>query len=328
VKGLARAEWIRFRKRRSLQVIVLAIPLLVAFFFLAGYASLGDPLPPFDPAEVRARILAEGYLEGVPPEDAEIIIAETIEAERAGHEMALEQQALVRAQYAFPQSLVTVLGSGMFVFFALILLTATTVGDEFGWGTIRTVLIASSHRRRLLIVRLAALGVIAVGMLAILVALGTLLPAVLAATGARLPATPGFDAAALLVLLLGQLVISMAVIAFAALATLMVRSGSLTLVVMLVYVVIEAAILTLLLRFETFQDGGAGAWVLDAFPVRGIGALTEAASRAATGLAQFPGEAIVRDLGAAALPLVALFAWGVLFAAGAFRRFSRMDIVE
>jgi hypothetical protein len=37
---------------------------------------------------------------------------------------------------------------------------------------------------------------------------------------------------------------------------------------------------------------------------------------------------IVRDLGAAAVPLVALLAWGVLFAAGAFRRFSRMDIVE
>jgi ABC-type transport system involved in multi-copper enzyme maturation permease subunit len=328
VSGLARAEWIRFRKRRSLQVIVLAVPLLVAFFFVAGYASIGDPLPPFDPEAVRARILAEGYLEGVPPEDAEIIIAETIAAERESYEWAQQQQALQRARYAFPQSVVTVLGSGTFLFFALILVTATTIGDEFGWGTIRTVLLASSDRRRLLAVRIAALGAVASSLLAALVALGAILPALLAATGAQLPATAGFDLGALLVLLLGELVIATAVIAFAALATLMVRSGALTLVVMLVYVVIEAAVLTLLLRFETFQDGGAGAWALDAFPVRGITALTGAASRAASGLGQFPGEPVVRDLGAAGLPLVALLAWGVLFAAVAFRRFSRMDIVE
>jgi ABC-type transport system involved in multi-copper enzyme maturation permease subunit len=295
---------------------------------VAGYASIGDPLPPFDPEEVRARILAEGYLEGIPPEEAEIIIAETIAAERDGYEQAQEYQALQRAGYAFPYSLVTVLGSGTFLFFALILITATTVGDEFGWGTIRTVLIASSDRRRLLAVRLAALGAIAAAMLVVLLLLGVILPVLLASTGAQLPGTPGFDAGALLVLLLGELVIAMAVIAFAALATLLVRSGGLTLVSMLVYVVVEAAILTLLLRFETFQDRGAGAWALDAFPVRGITALTDAASRAASGLAQFPGEPVVRDLGAAGLPLFALVAWGALFAAVAFRRFSRMDIVE
>ena len=38
------------------------------------------------------------------------------------------------AGIAFPQSLVTVLGSGTFMFFALILLTATTIGDDFGWA--------------------------------------------------------------------------------------------------------------------------------------------------------------------------------------------------
>jgi ABC-type transport system involved in multi-copper enzyme maturation permease subunit len=328
MKGLARAEWLRLRKRRSLQVIVLAVPILVGFFFLAGYASIGSDPPPFDPAEVRARILAEGWLEGVPPEDAEVIIAEQIEAERQMYPQIVDSLNTQRARYAFPQSLVTVLGSGMFVFFALILLTATTIGDEFSWATIRTALLANSHRRRVLIVRLAALVALAAFVFGLLLLLGTLLPAILGLIGARLPATTPVDPLALLVLLAGEMVIAVAVIAFAALATLMVRSGSLTLVVMLVYVVVEAAVLALLLRFETFQENGASAWVLNTFPVRGIATLTDVASRAAGGLPNYPGEVIVRDLGGAGLPFIALLVWGSLFAVLAFRRFSRMDIVE
>lgn len=328
MRGLARAEWLRLRKRRSLQVIVLAVPILVAFFFLAGYASIGSDPPPFDPAEVRARILAEGWLEGVPPDEVEAIIAEQIEAEREMRPQQVEGLAISRARFAFPQSLVTVLGSSTFMFFALILLTATTIGDEFSWATIRTALLASSHRRRMLLVRLAALVVIAGIVLGLLLLLGTLLPAVLGLLGASLPSTTPVDPVALVALLAGEMVIAIAVIAFAALATLLVRSGSLTLVVILVYVVVEAAVLALLVRFELFGENGAGEWLLDTFPVRGIVILTDAASRAAGGLPNYPGEFIVRDLGAAGLPFVALLAWGSLFAALAFRRFSRMDIVE
>ena len=328
MRGLVRAEWLRFRKRRSLQVIVLAVPILVAFFFVAGYASIGSDPPPFDPAEVRALILAEGWLEGVPPEDAEVIIAEQIEAERQMYREQVASLSIARARYAFPQSLVTVLGSGMFVLFALILLTATTIGDEFSWATIRTSLLASSHRPRMLFVRLGALAAIAGLIFGLLLLLGTLLPALLGLIGAPLPTTTPVDPVALLVLLAGEMVIAIAVIAFAALATLVVRSGSLTLVVMLVYVVVETALLALLLRFETFQQNGASAWVLDTFPVRGIATLTDVASRAAGGLPNYPGEVIVRDLSGAGLPLVALLAWGSLFAVLAFRRFSRMDIVE
>lgn len=328
MKGLARAEWLRLRKRRSLQVIVLAVPILVAFFFLAGYASIGSDPPPFDPAEVRARILAEGWLEGVPPEEADVIIAEQIEAERQMYPQQVESLNTARARFAFPQSLVSVLGSGTFVFFALILVTATTIGDEFSWGTIRTALLASSHRGRTLVVRLAALVAIAGFVFGLLLLLGTLLPALLGLIGAPLPATSPVDAVALLALLAGEMLIAVAVIAFAALATLLVRSGSLTLVVILVYIVVEAAILALLLRFEMFQENGAGGWVLDTFPVRGIVTLTDAASRAAGGLPNYPGEVIVRDLGAAGLPSVALLVWGSLFAVLAFRRFTRMDIVE
>ena len=327
--GHIRAEWVRLGKRRALQVIVIAVPLLAAFFFLSGYASIWEGPPPFDAAEVRARIIAEGYyLEGVPPEEVEAVLAQAIESERVNTEMQLADLERTRSGYAFPESLVTVFGSSMVILFALILLTATTIGDEFSWGTIRTTLIASSHRRRLLLVRLAAMALIAVLLLVSLLFLGLILPFVLSAAGARLP-TPGpIDAGALGVLILGQLVAGLAVIAFAAMATLLVRSGSLTLVVLLVYVLIEAAILAVLLQFEGFRDNGPSAWILDAFPVRGMGTMAQAATRAASGLPGYPGEVVVRNLGAAALPLLSLSIWTCLFAGIALRRFRRMDIAE
>ena len=326
--ALARAEWVRFSRRGSNKLIVVAVPLLAAFIFVAGYASLYDPGPAFDPEATRARVIAEGYLEGVPPEDFETILADIIESERVSHEQSIEQLAISRAKFAFPQSLVTLLGSGTFVFFALILLTATSIGDEFGWGTIRTSLVASSHRLRMLSVRLLALALVASVMFALLLLLGAILPVLLAIAGAPLPSGSPIDAGALLVLLVGQLLISTMVVAFAALVTLIVRSGSLTLVAVLVYFLVETAAIGLLMRFPAFQYDGANAWLLDAFPVRAIFTLSDVASRAAAGLPTYVGEAIVRDLSAARVPFVAMLVMVGLFATLAFRRFSRMDIVE
>ena len=107
----------------------------------------------------------------------------------------------------------------------------------------------------------------------------------------------------------------------------LVRSGRLTLVVMLVYVFVEAATLALLLRFDAFQNDGPLEWLLDAFPVRGIATLLEVARSAAAGLPRYEGE-VIRDLGQVTVPMVALVFWGPLFGAIAVRRFARMDIAE
>lgn len=328
MKGLAQAEWLRFRKRRILLLVVFAAPLLAGFMFLAGYASTANFVTPFDPEEVRARIIAEGYLAGLSPAEAEAAIAQTIEDERGYHEQALEQQAIARARFGFPQSVVMLLSNGTFVFVALVLLTALSIGDEFGWGTVRTALLASSRRRQQLLVRVGALGLVAVVMLALLVLLGAILPVVLAATvGAPLRSTQAIDPIAVLALLLGQLLISIMVIAFAALVTLVIRSGSLTLVVVLVYVLVETAMIGLLARLEAFQYDGVYVWLLDAFPLRATLTLSDITARATGGLGD-PSEVIDRNLRAAGVPFIALLLWAVLFAILAFRRFSRMDIVE
>ena len=328
MSGMLRAEWIRFRKRSSIQVIVLAVPLLAAFMFLSGYASVGPEPPPFDPAAVRAELIAQGYGVGLPPDELEKALDDAVEAQRFPVEQAREQNRIARSWFAFPQGIVTLLGSGTLVLFALLLLTATTLGDEFGWGTIRTTLLASSHRARLLLLRLGAITAISVALVATLAALGVVLPLVVQALGAPHVDVPPLNLGAVAVLVVGTLEAGVVIMAFAATATVLVRSGSLTLVVLLVYVAIEAAVLTLLLRFQAFQSNGGLEWLLDAFPIRGISRLTDVAGRVASGLPRFPGEPVPTDLGVAAVPLVALAIWAVVFLAIAYRRFTRMDIVE
>jgi ABC-type transport system involved in multi-copper enzyme maturation permease subunit len=328
VRGLIRAERLRLRKRGGLQVVVLAIPVLASFFFLAGYQSSVGYMPTFDEQSYRHELIDMGAVQGVPPEEAEQMLDEMVESERVNMQEMRRQMESVWATFAFPQSLLTVLANSTILFFAMILLTATTIGDEFNWGTIRTTLLASGDRRRVLLVRLAALTFVAGLLLAFLLLLGLLLPLVLLAFGATLPTPPPVNPLGLGVLILGDLLVAIAMIGFAALATLMVRSGSLTLVVALVYVAIEAALLGALLQFEPFREDGSLEWLPKLLPVRSIVELLGSASHAAGVVERFPGDVVSRDLGAVWVPLGTVAAWGAAFIALAFRRFRRMDIVE
>ncbi len=333
MRGLIAAELLRLRKRRSLQVIVLAVPLLVAAFFFLSFQGLYEP-PPFDAAQYRAQLIADGYGIGLPPEEVEQLIDQEVGFAEENERQWRDSVALQRATFVFPYSLVTVLGFSSFVLLALVLLVATTIGDEFGWATIRTTLLANSHRSRVLLVRLLALGAAALLMLGLLLLIGTVLPFALNVASGRLPPTlPAFDWGALLLLLGGQLLAAAAVISLATLATVMVRSGALTLVAVLVYVVVEAAILVFLTRFEPFQhdnEGRPGAlvWLLEAFPVRGLSTMASALGRTASGLPGYPGETFARDTAAAGLPMLSLTIVAAIFVTLAFRRFRRMDIVE
>lgn len=333
MRGLIAAEFLRLRKRRSLQVIVLAVPLLAGAFFFLGYQGLWEP-PPFDAAQYRAQLIAEGYTLGLPPEEAEALLDQEVAFAEQNEIQMRESIAFQRATFLFPYSLISVLGYATFMLLALVLLVATTTGDEFGWATIRTTLIANSHRTRVLVVRVLALGAAAALILGLLLVVGTVLPFVLNVASGRLPPTlPAFDWGALVLLLGGLLLASAAVIGLASLATLMVRSGALTLVAVLVYVVVEAAVLVFLLRFKEFQYDEAGnpgelAWLLDAFPVRGLATMTTSLGRTASGLPQYFEEVVVRDVSAAGLPMLSLTIFAAVFLALAFRRFRRMDIVE
>lgn len=337
MSGLFRAELLRLRKRRSLQVIVLGVPLLIGAFFVLGYSSIYHQ-PAFDEAAERQQLIDSGYVAGLPPEEAEPILRETLDSIRQNYAMGEQGERLTRAGYLFPYSLPAVLGYGTLVLAALLLLTATVVGDELGWGTIRTTLLASGHRRRLLAVRLTALVGAGAVMLGLVLVAGTVLPFVLGVPSAALPASlPAFDPGFFLVLLGGVVVAGIAVVGFGALATLAFRSGPLALIALPIYVAVEAAILVALLRLPSFggtqgPDGnfvpGPDAWLLEAFPLRGLTTLTTTLGRAATGLPSYPGEVVARELGNAGLPIVTYVVLALALGALAFRRFQRMDIVE
>jgi ABC-type transport system involved in multi-copper enzyme maturation permease subunit len=327
--GRLRAEWLRLRKRPPAVIILLGVPALVAAFFVGGYVSIYDP-GPFDEAAVRAEAIEFGYLGGVPPEEFEQALDEYVASQRQGHASMVADQARIRATFAFPRSLITVLGNASIVFLALILLTAITLGDDFGSGTIRTALLANSNRRRLLAARLLALIAMAIFLFGMLLVLGAALPAILGVEGRQLPANlPPVDGGALAVLLGGELLAAITIIAFAMMATVFVRSGALSLVAVLVYTALEGVVLALLSRLPNFNySDGKDAWLLTALPLRGLAEITNVAGRAASGLASYEGEVISRDLHATYLPIGSYVVVAVAFGLVAFWRFRRMDIVE
>lgn len=350
MKGLLRADWLRFRKRGALQVMVIAVPVIAAFFFLAGYRTAVAETFVFDEQQMRQQVTDEILGAGVPPDQAVEMIQQQLDQMQASYEEQRAQQLVIQSGYAFPQSFIVLLGNATFAFLTLILITSTTIGDEFSWGTVRSSLLASSDRRRFLLARVTALVAAAIVIFAALLLLGILLPGLLAVIGSSPPAPPPINPGWLGVLLLADLVISITVIGFATMATLLVRSGGLALVGALIYVAIEGALLALLSRFPAFQDtilfgdpnvgnhagGGEPAaqaagglhWMLDLFPFRATVTVLDRFAVGAGRVEAYPGSNSTLDLGAAWPPLAALAAWGAIFLLIAFWRFRRMDIVE
>jgi ABC-type transport system involved in multi-copper enzyme maturation permease subunit len=328
MRALLRAEWLRFRKRRALQIIIVAVPILATFFFVTSYRTEVSNLYVFDEALERQSLIDQGMTEGLPPDQAEEQIRQILDSEREQFAQQTELTKTRMSGYAFPQSLLAILANATFAFFALMLLTATTLGDEFEWGTIRTALLASSDRRRWLLARFGALAVAGAILFGLLLALGTILPSILGLTGTPPPAAAPLDAGYLGVLFAADVIISIVLIAFAGMATLLVRRGGLTLVFALVWLAVESALLALLLRFAPFQEHGDLTWVLSFFPVRAIVTVLDTLLRSAGRVELYPGDIVTRSPEAAWLPLGVLIAWGLLFAGVAYWRFRRMDIVE
>jgi ABC-type transport system involved in multi-copper enzyme maturation permease subunit len=325
VTGLLRADLLRFRRRPAVLVTLVVVPAFAAFVFLAGFRSLESSEPAFDESAFRQQLIDEGFGAGMTSDELAAQLDEIVAEQRAMNDQIRAQQDEVARSYTFPASLVTVLTGGNVVFFAVLLLAATTLGDEFSWGTIRMALVASPDRRRWLLARLTSLAAIALALLTVLALLGTALPSLLAATGATLP-TSSVDPGALSLLVLADVVTSIALIGFATFLTLVLRSGALTLVVVLVYALAEMALQGALTRIDAFAEGGALAPLTDVLPARAVVHVLDVASRVALG--PNPYEPLLPELAVALVPLVAIVGWASLFIVGAFVRLDRMDIVE
>lgn len=221
MSGLVRAEWLRLRKRRDLWIV--------------GLALLGLSIPAYFSGLANAQAVNAG---GIPPD----LPPDVIEQIRA---QSLEQLAI----YAFPMSIGTVVQNAQIILLALVAyLAAAVTGAEFGYGTIRTSLVAHADRRGFVVVRLMALALVAVLLIGLLAVLGILLPVLAAWTGTSLPQVVDSDSGRVAGWLGASLLATLLVIGLASLWVVLVRNAAIALVLTIAYVLIEGTMVGLIVR--------------------------------------------------------------------------------
>lgn len=164
--GLARAEWMRLRRRGDVWVVTLLVIGLSVIGYISGLISANSIQFGFPPGEE------------IPPE-----MVEQLEAMR--------REAL--ATFAFPLSIGTSLeGGGRVLLFVVgAYLAAAVTGAEFEYGTIRTSLVARGDRGGFVLVRLAAVLAIVAVLLLVTVLISIVLPLIAAAAGTDFPPVEG-----------------------------------------------------------------------------------------------------------------------------------------
>jgi hypothetical protein len=152
--SLVRADWLRIRRRWDVWLIVLGVPLLALAAYLNGALNPGT-----------FQVQTSG---DVPPD---------LQAQIKAQEAAMH--AFYALPWQFPRSIVTILtGASFWLALGSAFLAASLLGNEFGWGTIRNVVLFRPDRSRYLAVRLGWLAALLLASLAAVVALGAVLPAI------------------------------------------------------------------------------------------------------------------------------------------------------
>ena len=224
--GLLRAEWLRLRKRRDIWLVALALVALSIPAYFSGVSNVLNNAGQF-PADM-------------PPD----VIDQIKEQAR---------QELLR--YAFPLSIGTVVQNGQILVLALVAyLAAAVTGAEFAYGTIRTSLVAHADRRGFLIVRLAALAVVALLLVALLVVLGAVLPLGAVLLGTSLPGVANPDIGGLAGIVGVTILATYFVIGLTSLWAVLIRNAAIALVLTIAYVLIEGAVVGLIVRVAGEQS--------------------------------------------------------------------------
>lgn len=335
MKALLRADWLRLRRRRDLWIIAIAVCVIGCVTFLSGYRSdASDPTWLItDPVQVRQEVLGYTEFEGSGMTQAEIdaqidqIVADQIASNQQQLVEWEAQQRITLQRYGFPQSVFTVVGSGVIPVVALVLISSLAVGDEFRYGTIRTSFLAASNRRRFLVARLLSLLALTVGLFVVLLVLGTLLGAVLALVGADLGAnTLTIHAPSAVAWLGAQLLTTFVMIVLAIALTVLLRSGALTVLLIVLGSFIELFIAHLPIFAPTELLSG----VPQAFLLQNVTLLTGRLGLDTGALALVPSADLPHQ--SIAVPMVGVAAvvvgWGILFLLIADRRLRTMDVVE
>lgn len=335
MNALLRADWLRLRRRRDLWIIAIAVCVIGLISFVAAYRSdSSDPTwLPTDPAQIRAEMLSYTDFEGsgmTPAEIEDQINAMVAEQLVSNQQQLVEweaQQLVVLQKYAFPQSVFTVLGSGIIPLVALVLITSLAVGDEFRFGTIRTSLLAAGNRRSFLVARVISLLTVMVGLFVVLVGLGTILGVGLGLVGADLGSnTIAVHAPSAVAWLGAQVLTTMVLMLLAVALTVLLRSGALPLLLILIGSLVEIFVANL----PIFAPNELLSGVPQVFLTQNIRLLTAYLGFDTNAIALSEGGE--RPYQAIEIPMIGVAlvvaAWGILFLLIADRRLRTMDVTE
>lgn len=293
MSGLIRAEWLRLRRRKDLWFVLAALAALTTIGYWGPLGSI-DSHYGFDATQ---------------PVPAEV----------------LAQMAAERAQFSFPQSLLTVLQSGQIFVLALIAFaTAGSTAAEFVYGTVRTSLVASSSRRAFLAVRIGAMAVLAVLLLAIVVIIGSVMPLIGVTVGVDLPGNQAINAAGFAAILGSLFLFAMVVIGLASVLTVLFRNSGIALILAFAYFLVENIAVS---RWATQTDAVATA--IRFLPSSDLQLLLQTARTAAHPLPSLGGSSAVPPGTPAAIWLVLVgIGWASVFLLAAVALFHRADITE
>ncbi len=294
MSGLLRAEWIRWRRRVDAWGLLIATPLLAVLAYVNGLASAhvnwggspGEPIPP------------------------EILV----------------EEARLRAAFAFPMDLRTLLGSTsvstLLLWLAVIYIGAAWLGLEHEHGTIRNLALVRPGRRGFVLARMATLIVMVSTMVACLAVLAAVFP-VVAGPATNLSTAPS-DPLGVAAYVIATWVALVGLGLGAMLAASVVRSGPGGLVIVIGYAMAEV----LVARSPIWNDAGALAWIPQLLPV---GRLAGLVGDAATWAGMIDPFGSTPTTGLTLEPLVGAsvaLAWVALAVGALLWRVRRMDITE
>lgn len=328
---LLRADWLRFRRRKDLWIIAIAVLVVGGLAFIAGYRSdVVDPTWP-DAAQIRQETIDfnVGFFEGTPAEiEAQVnqMVADQL-VQYAQYAAEWEvSQAINLQKYDIVQAPFTVINAGILPMLALVLMASLAIGDEFRFGTIRTSLLAASSRRRFLAARFTTVLAMVVGLFVAQILLGLILGLGLRLTGSEVAAsTTAIDPVSAAAWIGALVLATMVLISLGTALTVLLRSGAMPLLLIILFGVIELFVSAL----PIFQAPELLSGVPQGFIGTSIRTLTARLGldthAVALGAVEVPAMAI-------ALPMIAvaaiLAAWGTLFVVLADRRFRTMDVTE
>lgn len=303
-----RAEWTRLSRRWDLGLVCALVLAACAAMYFGSFRSAVDRMGVGDPG-------SWGPVPGTePPED-----------------WWLAAMLSLRGPYAFPGSLLTVLDTSWLLPVVGIYAAVVTVGGDFGWGTLRSILIARRSRATFLAQRFVAIAVVVVACFAALEGASVLMQgALLAFAGERFPVS-GLPADTWAAVLGARLTAALAFAAVGMLLTLVARSVFGGIALTAAFAALDLGLQSLLTAGWTgiVRDAtlsGAAAAVLDRLRPPAVhmtvdyqvGALVPAAHQPEPAQHSLPPE----------VAAVVLVAWLVAALAIAMWRLRSMDVTE